>query len=49
MGCPGGCVAGPGTILPLETAAKFVEKYSMEAIAASPDDSPYRNVGNNLD
>lgn len=46
---PGGCVAGPGTILPVEKAVKFVEKYSKEAIAASPDDSPYKNVGSSLD
>ena len=49
MGCPGGCVAGPGTILPVEKAAKFVETYSKEAVAASPMDSPYRHVGESLD
>ena len=49
MGCPGGCVAGPGTILPVEKAAQFVERYAKEAAAASPDDSPYRDAGNNLD
>ena len=49
MACPGGCVAGPGTNLPVEKAAKFVEKYAKEASAASPDDSPYRNAGHDLD
>ena len=49
MGCPGGCVAGPGTILPVDKAAKFVEKYAKEAVAASPDDSPYKDVGHHLD
>ena len=49
MGCPGGCVAGPGTILPVAKAAKFVETYSKEAVAASPMDSPYRHVGESLD
>ena len=49
MGCPGGCVAGPGTILPVEKAAKFVEKYSKEATTASPTDSPFRHVGEELD
>ncbi len=49
MGCPGGCVAGPGTILPVEKAAKFVEKYAKEAVAASPIDSPYRHMGESLD
>ena len=49
MGCPGGCVAGPGTNLSVEKATKFVEKYSKEAVAASPTDSPYRHVGESLD
>ena len=49
MGCPGGCVAGPGTILPVDKATKFVEKYAKEAQSASPLDSPYRNVGESLD
>ena len=49
MDCPGGCVAGAGTILPIDKAAKFVEKYSKEAASASPLDSPYRDAGENLD
>ena len=49
MGCPGGCVAGPGTILPVDKATKFVEKYAKEAQSASPLASPYRNVGESLD
>ena len=49
MACPGGCVAGPGTILPVEKAAKFVEKYASEAASASPMDSPYRDAGEDLD
>ena len=49
MGCPGGCVAGPGTILAVDKATKFVEKYAREAVAASPTDSPYRHVGEELD
>ena len=49
MACPGGCIAGPGTILAVDKAAKFVEKYSKEAIAASPDESPYRHIGEELD
>ena len=49
MGCPGGCVAGPGTILPVDKATKFVEKYSKEALSDSPLDSPYRHVGESLD
>ena len=49
MGCPGGCIAGPGTNLAVDKAAKFVEKYAKEAVAASPDESPYRHVGESLD
>ena len=49
MGCPGGCVAGPGTILPIDKATKFVEKYSKEATIASPTESPFRDVADELD
>ena len=49
MACPGGCVAGAGTILPIDKAAKFVEKYSKEATSASPLESPYRDLGKDLD
>ena len=49
MGCPGGCVAGPGTNLPVDKATKFVEKYAKEAQSDSPLDSPYRHVGESLD
>ena len=49
MGCPGGCVAGPGTNLAVEQAAKFVEKYSKEAKTASPLESAYLHDAENLD
>ena len=49
MACPGGCVAGPGTILSVDKATKFVEKYAGEATTASPLDSPYRDRGESLD
>ncbi len=49
MGCPGGCVAGPGTNLSVEQATKFVEKYSKEARTASPMESPYKDQGEDLD
>ena len=49
MACPGGCVAGPGTILPVDKAAKFVDKYSKEASLDSPTKSPFRHVGEKLD
>lgn len=49
MACPGGCVAGPGTNLPVDKAAKFVEKYKKEAKHASPLESAYREVGEDLE
>ncbi len=49
MACPGGCVAGPGTLLPVEKAAKFVEKYKKDADSQSPLESAYREVGTELD
>ena len=49
MACPGGCVAGPGTILSVDKATKFVEKYSKEACKACPTESEYRSVGHELD
>ena len=49
MGCPGGCVAGPGTNLAVDKAAKLVEKYSSDAKTESPLESPYRDRGEQLD
>ena len=49
MACPGGCVAGAGTILPVDKAAKLVEKYSREAVAASPAQSAYSDRGESLE
>ena len=49
MACPGGCVAGAGTILPVEQAQKLVAKYSREASHASPTASAYKDRGEDLD
>ena len=49
MGCPGGCVAGAGTLLPVDLAAKVVGKYQSEATTGSPMESPYRDRGEDLD
>jgi len=49
MACPGGCVAGAGTLLPVELAAKVVGNYQSEAVSDSPLDSVYRDVGEKLD
>ena len=49
MACPGGCVAGAGTLLPVDLAAKVVGRYQSEASAASPLESAYRDEGEHLD
>ena len=49
MGCPGGCVAGAGTLLPVDLAAKVVGRYQSEAQTGSPMESPYRDRGETLD
>jgi [FeFe] hydrogenase (group B1/B3) len=49
MACPGGCVAGAGTLLPVELAAKVVGRYQSEAVTGSPTESPYRDRGESLD
>ncbi len=49
MACPGGCVAGAGTLLPVELAATVVGRYQKEADAESPTESPYRDRGETLD
>ena len=49
MACPGGCVAGAGTLLPVELAATVVGRYQKEAETNSPLESPYRDKGEELD
>ena len=49
MACPGGCVAGAGTLLPVELAANVVSRYQKEADAESPLESAYRDRGHTLD
>ena len=49
MACPGGCVAGAGTLLPVKLAASVVGNYQREADQDSPLDSPYRHTGEKLD
>ena len=43
MGCPGGCVAGAGTIRPVKTAANRVAAYQAAAMRKSPLESPERD------
>ena len=49
MACPGGCVAGAGTILPVELASKVVQRYQQEAECADPMQSPYWDSAKGLD
>ena len=48
MACPGGCVAGAGTLLPVELAAKVVGRYQSEADKNSPRESQYKDKGEKL-
>ena len=49
MACPGGCVAGAGTLLPVELAAAVVGRYQKEADMESPMESAYLEQSENLD
>ena len=49
MAFPGGCVAGAGTLLPVDLATKVVGRYQSEANQESPLDSSYRDQGHKLD
>ena len=49
MACPGGCVAGAGTLLPVDLAAKVVERYQSEAETDSPLQSAYHDKAETLD
>ena len=49
MACPGGCVAGAGTLLPVDLASKVVCRYQDEADLNSPTDSAYRDLGKSLE
>jgi iron only hydrogenase large subunit-like protein len=49
MACPGGCVAGAGTLLPVDLATKVIGRYQGETDRVSPMDSAYRDEGHKLD
>ena len=49
MACPGGCVAGAGTLLPVELASNVVGRYQKEADRESPLESAYRDQGKSLE
>ena len=48
MACPGGCVAGAGTLLPVDLASRVVVQYQKEADKSSPLDSRYSETGSEL-
>ncbi len=49
MACPGGCVAGAGTLLPVDLASKVVGRYQSEAQRESPLESDYKDQGKSLE
>ena len=49
MACPGGCIAGAGTIRPIKKAAMLVEKYKKDAPTQNATDSPYAELADKLD
>ncbi len=48
MACPGGCIAGAGTILSMEQAQRAVARYQAETDKASPVESEYHSHGEDL-
>lgn len=42
MACPGGCVAGAGTLLPINRAAMAVKKYTSTSDKLNANDSKYK-------
>ena len=40
MGCPGGCVAGAGTIAPVKDSTMSVERFKNAAVVQSTTESP---------
>ena len=41
MACPGGCIAGAGTIQPINKSAAAIARYKKEAEVSSSVDSKY--------
>ena len=41
MACPGGCIAGAGTLRPIEQSHKEIEAFSSEACFSCANDTPY--------
>ncbi len=49
MACPGGCIAGAGTIRPIAKAAKLIENYKKEAPLQSASQSEFAELADRLD
>ena len=49
MACPGGCIAGAGTIRPIKKAATLVEKYKKDAPLTSATQSKFADWADKLD
>ena len=48
MGCPGGCIAGAGTIQPIVKSTALVNKYKTEATNKNADQDIYKDELDNL-
>lgn len=49
MGCPGGCVAGAGTIRPIQRATSLIAGYKKEAPLQSATQSQFAEIADSLD
>ena len=49
MACPGGCVAGAGTIRPIPKATTLVANYKKEAPLQSATQSAFADLAEKLD
>ena len=48
MACPGGCVAGAGTVVSADTAAKKLAQHMAQASGETAEDSKYRDLADQL-
>ena len=48
MACPGGCVAGAGTVVSADTAAKKLAQHMTQASGKTAEDSKYRDLADQL-
>ena len=48
MACPGGCVAGAGTVVSADTAAKKLAQHMTQASGKTAEDSKYRKLADQL-